>query len=553
LNAQTLSDEDLDSLFNKFLEVRNPALSPEISGPIKHGEDYEKCGLGLVNYLAFNFERLTDEQQLLLKPLLQRPVTSTSFVTSGGYFRVHYDETGPNAPGYDLNLLADALDSTYRFEIDFLGYNIPPGDSVVDPGQPPDSYGGDNRYDVYIGNIGRIYGYTQYELEVELGSGRFTSYMHIHNSFAGFYSTGINGARVTVAHEFHHAIQGGNYIYPYDDVYFYEITSTAMEEFVFDDVNDYYDYMKSYFNNPSRPFVRNNVLNGDGYDIAIWNIFLEKTFDNKLIKRQWELMPRMRAISAINNSLVERGTSFKKEFNQFAIWMFYTNYRAIQGKYFEEAANYPLVKPISVVDFTPPYKGVEGWSNATSQNYVLFDEYSGDDSLVAIISNGDVQNALGDLNTTFNYSYTLYSDSANGDRYLTPNYSSDFDAENFNWWSVSEILNNLLVREDTTSYSPLAEANSFAFPNPFVYEKNFNRINIAFNGNSGDIVDFKVYSLSMDLVHSSSALVGPLVNNSLGITWNVPGENSGRLASGVYIYVIKKGDDVVKGKVIIFN
>ena len=26
-----------------------------------------------------------------------------------------------------------------------------------------------------------------------------------------------------------------------------------------------------------------------------------------------------------------------------------------------------------------------------------------------------------------------------------------------------------------------------------------------------------------------------------------------KLASGVYIYVIKKGDDVVKGKVVIFN
>jgi hypothetical protein len=467
---------------------------------------------------------------------------------------VHHDTTGFNAPGYDLNLLADALDSTYRFEIDFLGYNIPPGDSAVNPNQPPGDYGGDNRYDVYIGNLGRgYYGYTQHEDEVEPGSSRFTSFMHIHNDFVGFYSTGINGARITVAHEFHHAIQEGNYIWRAEDRYFYEITSTAMEEFVFGDVNDYYAYMKSYFNNPSRPFVRNNVSTGDGYDIAIWNIFLEKTFDFKLIKRQWELMPRMRAISAINNSLVEIGTSFKKEFNQFTIWMFYTNYRAIQGKYFEEAANYPLVKPTFVVDFTSPDKTVEGWQNATSQNYIVFDENGGTDSLVAIVSNGDVQNAIGVLNTTFKYSYTLYSNSLSGERYLTPNYSSDFDAENFNWWSVSEILNNFLVREDTTSYSIPAEANSVVFPNPFVYGKNFPGINISFNGKNGDIVDFNVYSSSMDLIHSSSALVGPLVNNSLGIVWNALDEDGEKLASGVYIYVIQKGDDVVKGKVVIFN
>jgi hypothetical protein len=549
LNAQILPGEELDSLVNKFLEVRNPGVSPEIKGPIKFGEDYEKCGLGLVNSLALNFERLSVQQQQLLKPLLQRPVTSTSFVTPGGYFRVHYDESGFNAPGYDLNLLADALDSTYRFEIDFLGYSVPPGDSAVNPGLPPGDYGGDNRYDVYIGNIGRIYGYTQYELEVEPGSGRFTSYMHIHNSFAGFYSTGINGAKVTVAHEFHHAIQGGNYIFPYNDVYFYEITSTAMEEFVFDDVNDYYAYIRSYFNNPETPLPSTT-----GYNTATWNIFLQQHFnDYDIIKRQWELMPSTRAINAISISLFEYGSSFAREFNRYGIWMFYTNYRTVPGKYFEEAIEYPLVQPTVAVQFTPPSQMLDMSSRAAAHSFINFVVSANNDSLTAIVSNGDVQSAVNALGSFFDFDYTLYSDSSSGNRYLTPNYSSDFVVENFNWWSVSEILNNLLVREDTTSYSPLAEGNSFAFPNPFVYEKNFNRINIAFNGNNGDIVDFNVYSLSMDLIHSSSALVGPLVNNSLGITWNIHDENSGRLATGVYIYVIKNGDTVTKGKFVIFN
>jgi hypothetical protein len=545
-----LSSEELDSLVNKFLKVRIPGVGSEIKGPTKFGEDYEKCGLGLVNSLALNFERLTAQQQRLLEPLLQRPVTSSSFVTPGGYFRVHYDETGNNAPGYDLNLLADALDSTYRFEIDFLGYAVPPGDSVFSSGQPADSYGGDNRYDVYIGNLGSsIYGYTQYELEVEPGSGRFTSYMHIHNSFAGFYSTGINGAKVTVAHEFHHAIQGGNYIFPYNDVYFYEITSTAMEEFVFDDVNDYYAYIRSYFNNPETPLPSTT-----GYNTATWNIFLQQHFnDYDIIKRQWELMPSTRAINAISISLFEYGSSFAREFNRYGIWMFYTNYRTVPGKYFEEAIEYPLVQPTVAVQFTPPSQMLDMSSRAAAHSFINFVVSANNDSLTAIVSNGDVQSAVNALGSFFDFDYTLYSDSSSGNRYLTPNYSSDFVVENFNWWSVSEILNNLLVREDTTSYSPLAEGNSFAFPNPFVYEKNFNRINIAFNGNNGDIVDFNVYSLSMDLIHSSSALVGPLVNNSLGITWNIHDENSGRLATGVYIYVIKNGDTVTKGRFVIFN
>jgi hypothetical protein len=39
----------------------------------------------------------------------------------------------------------------------------------------------------------------------------------------------------------------------------------------------------------------------------------------------------------------------------------------------------------------------------------------------------------------------------------------------------------------------------------------------------------------------------------LGITWNALDENSDRLPSGVYIYVIQKGDEITKGKVVIFN
>ena len=56
--------------------------------------------------------------------------------------------------------------------------------------------------------------------------------MMIDNDFTSYFSSGINGARVTVAHEFHHSIQGGNYIFRPEDTFFYEITSTAMEEFV---------------------------------------------------------------------------------------------------------------------------------------------------------------------------------------------------------------------------------------------------------------------------------------------------------------------------------
>ncbi|MCH7964629.1 MAG: hypothetical protein IH852_11915 [Bacteroidetes bacterium] len=539
----------MDSLFNEFVNLRVPEISPEPGTQPQIIDEGHKCGLEIVNAIAFNFDMFDNDQQLLLKPLLQRPVTATSFVTPGGFFRVHYDPTGPNAPGYDLNLFAEALDSTYKFEIDFLGYDTPPGDSATNPNIHSEEYGGDNRYDVYIGNLGSgLYGFTKFEYEVEEGSNRFSSYMMIDNDFVNYFSPGISGAQVTVAHEFHHSIQGGNYIFRSEDTFFYEITSTAMEEFVFDDVNDYYAYIPSYFNNPETPLQRTT-----GYNTATWNIFLRDNFDYDIIKRQWELMPSLRAMIAINNSIFEYGSSFAREFNRYGIWMYFTNYRAVSGKYFEEGVNYPLIVPTSVVQFTPPSQILNMSGKAASHTFITFVIQGNNDSLVTIVSNGDVQNAVIGLNNFFDFNYTLYSDSSSGDRFLTENYSSMFRAGNPALWSVSEILNNLLVREDDASFSP-PEGSTFAFPNPFTYGNGIiENINFSFNGRNGEKVDFAVYSTSMNLVYSSEHFVGPLTNNSLGLKWDVRGNDGEKLASGVYIYVIQKSDEITKGKVVIFN
>ncbi|MCH7517263.1 MAG: hypothetical protein IIB08_09160 [Bacteroidetes bacterium] len=174
----------MDSLANKFLDMRNPQITSDQSNQPGTVEENSKCGLELVNSIVFNINSFTEEQQRLLEPLLQRPVTDTSFDTPGGFFKVHYDLSGTHAPAYNLDLLAEALDSTYKFEIDFLGYNTPPGDSAANPNIPSEDYGGDNRYDVYISNLGSgFYGFTQFETEIEPGSSKFTSYMVIDNDF----------------------------------------------------------------------------------------------------------------------------------------------------------------------------------------------------------------------------------------------------------------------------------------------------------------------------------------------------------------------------------
>ncbi len=206
----------------------------------------------------------------------------------------------------------------------------------------------------------------------------------------------LSGAKVTLAHEFHHGIQMGNYILRFEDTFFYEITSTAMEEFVYDDVNDYYAYMSSYFLSPQRAFPEN-----DGYNLAIWNIYLKDIFGFGLLKRQWEILPTQRAMNAINLSLSEKSTSFKHELNNFGIWTYHTKYRAIPGKYFEEASKYPLVRPLSTIAFTSPSEIITINSKPTANNFIRFTNQSNNnDTLYVLITNGDVQGAVNNLSQT---------------------------------------------------------------------------------------------------------------------------------------------------------
>jgi hypothetical protein len=57
----------------------------------------------------------------------------------------------------------------------------------------------------------------------------------------------------------------------------------------------------------------------------------------------------------------------------------------------------------------------------------------------------------------------------------------------------------------------------------------------------------------MRLVYSSEKTIQNLPGSKRGISWDGFDNEKQKLGSGVYIYVIKQGDEIVKGKVVIFN
>jgi len=541
---QELSKVELDSLYSLFAFIKGVNSSDRLQKQLQENPAITKCGMELVNTLSQNLVHYSSEQQQILSKILERPQSQTSTVSPGGFFRVHYDLTGNNALGYDLNLLLQALDSAYNFEINFLGYPPPPSDGVE---------GGDDKYDIYIQNLAGLYGYTQFENK--FADSRWTSFMVIDNDYVGYYSSGINGAKVTVAHEFHHGIQGGNYAptgsnspFRNSDVFYYEITSTSMEEFVQDDVNDYYAYMPSYFQNPETAMSLN-----DGYNLAIWNIYLQNNFGFDILKRQWELIPGNDALKAIAISIDENGSTFGNELNKFGIWTYFTNSRNIYpNEYFEEASSYPLITPTASLSFTPP-SDVYNMTIAPVANYFLrINLPSSDGVFYSIITNSDYQKSA---NQTLPFTFSIFQDTVNGQKIINDFYSASFDKDGVPFWNNAGILNNIVVYGDSSYSFPNIEGETFAYPMP-IKKSAATTLNIAFQSDSniGQEIDINIYSAGAELYYSGKKIIqSSYLKNSNKYCEISLSKNDFDYPSGVYIYVIKSGEDIFKGKLVIFN
>jgi hypothetical protein len=546
LFSQSIKKDQLDRLFNDFIKSKN--ISKASGSEIKQVP--VKCGFVLVNSVKTHINEFSNEQQQILKPLITRPVLQTSIVSPSGFFRIHYDTTGNNTPAYytDTDLLhyskqellqiyldsvAIAADSTYNFEINNLGYPPPPSD---------DTAGGDNKYDIYLKSLG-WYGETDFDGD------KGPSYIVVNSDFTGFRTLGIYAVRVTVAHEFHHGIQVGNYIYRETDAWFHELTSTSFEHFVYPSIHDYYNYMSHYFENPQRSIASNDVNGGDGYDLAIWNIYLQKKFDYGIIKMQWEMMPSMRAIEAINKSIIDLGNYFSEILNEFGIWVYYTHNRAQQGKYFPEAENYPaIIIPISNSLQFPPYVSINSFNYPASNNYFKISIKLPSEvvnSLFPIITNSDYKAAVVNTASTFSLQYNLYNYNAPGTTELDSNYYFKLNTSESTWFN-SAILYDTVIVPTRLNYNAY-----FPFPSPFNYS--YSVLYIPVDQNSTGEYNLNVYSIGMKLVYSSTVPLIKLDKVKPVVIWNGKDNNNQKLSSGVYIYAVKSGNNVKKGKIVIFN
>ncbi len=525
----------LDSLFARYSgyysgAAEKAAVNSDINPKLG------KCGTILALQIKDNFFSFTEDQQAVIKKINSRPDCDTSIVSPLGYFRIHFYSKGSLTPKYSVDELAKALDSSYNFEVNYLRYPPPPGD---------DTSGGDNLYDVYLTSTGN-YGITFPETALYPGSDLCRSYIAIENSFAGMPIAAIDAARVTAAHEFQHAIQFGNYGSNEALHFFMEVTATSMEEFVFDSINDYFTYLKSYFSNSWHRF--NRFKKGeDGYQLAIWNIFQKEKYGYDIIKREWELARQCPTVEAIDKALKEYNTSFAEAYNEFGLWCWFTNYRAVKGKFFPDAGYYPLLNPLTQLEFNGSSLSVNLEVFPASNNPVMIINRGALDTLTIMITNGDVAAAAKELDTIYyKSSFAIAGHLFEGAKKISSRYYSNLSA-NSSVWIQGEILNNK-INEGNIAELPLVYN---PFPVPFSYKSN-SLLYFPITNSDAGVAELNIYTSSMSRVYNGTPAIVKYFDKKV-VCWNALDNSGSKLSSGVYIYTIKTANNLLKGKCVLIS
>ena len=352
--AYEAGEFDLETaLIYQVLSVRAPNQLPAI---YRESDGLAVCGTPHLVQAMSAAPDLSAEYQARLGKLAQRrPDVQHNLLSPSGRFRVHYDTEGRHAvaltdddangiPDY-IDLTMAVLDSIWVLEIDQLGYNPPPSDKGL---------GGGDEYDAYVIELGgSYYGYAYPEVA---GATTTSSYLEVDNNFTdlGYRQTrGLDALRVTIAHEFHHAIQFGYYA-TFDGSWWQESTSTWMEEVAYPHVDDYLQYLTYFLGEPQRALNSGVFRSLHTYGSAIFSFFLDQRYGRELNRLIWEEVGQRKSVDLAHFDRVIRQVEpggLGVAAGEFAVWNYFTGNR-YRGEYYAEGDKYPTVptRDIAVTD-----------------------------------------------------------------------------------------------------------------------------------------------------------------------------------------------------------
>lgn len=478
--------------------------------------------------------------------LLARPTMQTS--RAGGGFRVHFDTAGVHAaalldtarnriPGTAVAFAESVLASlafVAPIECVTLGYGSLRDDGVL---------GGGPEYDVYVMDLANMYGYTTPDGWPPDG-GTATTFITIDNDFAfvrPVKNRGIPGMQVTVAHELHHALQIGNYGYWQDHTYFYEMTSTWMEDVLYPAVDDYLQYLFAswgHFRNPDRPFTSNELI---CYSRGIWGHYIAARFGRDMMRTMWEQIRTAIPITAMDRALRTRDSDVAAAFAEWSLWNHFTGARSVPAKYYPDAADYPTMI-LPPVEYAPPSRTLPGTLEPLSGR--SYDLIRPPDTMTVILVNTDLAGAV---NRDGPAAYTLEFRAARPDQSWHPTPIGLFchlGVATSTAWSTWYVIGDTVRR----NIDPASLVEGRAFPNPFI-PGSHQRVALPVDGAGEVRASLQVYNSGMDLVYASAVEAATWYLDRQMFFWDGKDAEGRPAASGIYFFVLDTGDRRVRGKI----
>ena len=481
-----------------------------------------------------------------------------------GYFRFHYTTSGTHAiansdtnnnsiPDY-IDQMVDVFAHVASIQLDSFLYSEPPSDSWY----PANSdNGGSNHYDVYIRNLqSNVYGYVSPENFAQSGSfgdnenssstelNALNSYMALRNNYNGFPGTEEESIKVTAAHEFHHAVQSG-----YDGFeaqWLMEATAVSMEEQVYDEINDCYQYLPSWFNEPHKSlddqsdhwygsFIYPQYI----YEHLGGYLTLRKIWQKSILNDSYYGDYSHRAISL---ALSSEGSSFKDALNKMVVANRVMSSNSNAGVFtYEEAEAYPVSGPTTFTEIT--YTAGTPQS-VTSTNLNRFaSQYTrliSSDPVIASLSNTTGPDSDLNMHAIISYednSWTVYSGNQIN---IDPTGASSVylaivsqDTSGNNWDYQVDISDGELSIEDQNIPSSISVSQNY--PNPFNPSTSFN-VEIPFQQH-----------LRINIISVNGKSIRQIANKSypegnILFQWDCRTE-SGKIASSGQYFIVVEGDN----------
>ena len=567
LSAQNIANS-LETVINAFngIKTDDRHLTHHLLDIAKNGQNIDYNDKVKLEALGFNFG-----SRLISRGGSERPesIGLDKFLDSE-YFRFHYSTSGPHAvdtKDIDNNLRPDYVEEVIKV-FDYvadklhneMGYTRPPSDGYYSSTRDK---GGSNHYDIYIRSIpSKYYGYVQPE-EYSQGNGdnerselrneknAFTSYMAIRNNYKKFSLSELENIKVTAAHEYFHAIQFG--YDGWEKPWLLEASAIWMEEEIYDEINDCYQYMKDWFKYPHKSLDESGF---HWYGSFIFFEYIEQHMGGsdtirKIMEASVQSNSKEKDGShlAINQALKLNNHSFQKALNGMSVANQIMSSFESKNYSYEEAESYPVDGPniSDIINFQFGRKDTINSSKLSRFGSEYFQVISNDPVLINLTNKSGSLPDL-QLNAILKKNDNSYSIISSPSINIDPSELKSIflsivsqDTIGGNWDYQLSVENG---KSGTNINSPIEFVLNRPYPNPF-------------NGS----IKFSLYvikdsKITIDLIGINGRRIirlfsGELSSGNHNYNWRGIDQNGNQVSSGVY-YIKVSGEKTGEWKPITF-